>query len=160
MVFALAIFTTQNLAAGRNDRVVSAFAQTLIGCSVIVALTTAYFLIFSKITLMFFGYEAQLIIPIKEHLFFYSITLILVAANQSLAAVFNGSGDTVIPLAIVLFSVFFIKIPISAFEIKLYQGQSPVFGDVLSLLCMFTFSLIYFATGFYKNWTLVEAKNR
>ncbi|NJO91449.1 MAG: hypothetical protein HC831_22660, partial [Chloroflexia bacterium] len=158
LIIALTIFVSQNSAVGRNDRVINAFTQTIVACAIVVTLSTAYFIFFGKMTISIFGYDAQILEPANKYLLFYSVTLILVAVNQGLNAVFKGSGDTVIPLAIILLSVFFVKLPASVFELKIFENRQIFIGETLEALSIFVFSLIYFASKFYKNWTLLELK--
>ena len=158
MNFAMALttFTGQNIGAKKLSRVREGLKATI--------LLTALISIFFSFVSVFFGeYLMGIFTPDPnvraigyQYLIIVSSFYIVFSTMFSFTAVFRGAGDTLVPMFITLFALWFIRIPVSWFlsermgETGIWWGIPIAWGFGLS------FSATYFVIGRWKQKAVVK----
>ncbi len=158
MNFAMALttFTGQNIGAGKLQRVKEGLKATII-------LTAGISIFFSFVSVFFGQYLMGIFTPDPnvrtigyQYLIIVSSFYIVFSTMFSFTAVFRGAGDTLVPMFITLFALWFIRIPMSWFlsermgETGIWWGIPIAWGFGLS------FSFIYFIMGRWKKKAVVN----
>ncbi len=158
MNFAMALttFTGQNIGAGKLQRVREGLKATIL-------LTAAISVFFSFVSIFFGQYLMSIFTPDYHvqvigyrYLIIVSSFYVVFSTMFSFTAVFRGAGDTLVPMFITLFALWFIRIPFSWFlsqkigETGIWWGIPIAWGFGLS------FSFIYYLTGRWKNKAVVR----
>ncbi len=158
MNFAMALttFTGQNIGAGKLQRVKEGLKATII-------LTAGISIFFSFVSVFFGQYLMGIFTPDPnvraigyQYLIIVSSFYIVFSTMFSFTAVFRGAGDTLVPMFITLFALWFIRIPMSWFlsermgEIGIWWGIPIAWGFGLS------FSFIYFIMGRWKKKAVIN----
>jgi putative MATE family efflux protein len=158
MNFAMALttFTGQNIGAGKLQRVKEGLKATIV-------LTAGISVFFSFVSVFFGQYLMGIFTPDPnvraigyQYLIIVSSFYIVFSTMFSFTAVFRGAGDTLVPMFITLFALWFIRIPMSWFlsermgETGIWWGIPIAWGFGLS------FSFIYFVKGRWKKKAVVN----
>jgi putative MATE family efflux protein len=158
MNFAMALttFTGQNIGAKKLSRVAEGLKATI-------ALTAGISIFFSFVSVFFGQYLMGIFTPDPnvraigyQYLIIVSSFYIVFSTMFSFTAVFRGAGDTLVPMFITLFALWFIRIPVSWFlsermgETGIWWGIPIAWGFGLS------FSFIYFIMGKWKKKAVVN----
>ncbi len=158
MNFAMALttFTGQNIGAKKLSRVREGLKATIV-------LTALISIFFSFVSVFFGEYLMGIFTPDPnvraigyQYLIIVSSFYIVFSTMFSFTAVFRGAGDTLVPMFITLFALWFIRIPVSWFlsermgETGIWWGIPIAWGFGLS------FSAIYFVIGRWKQKVVVK----
>ncbi len=158
MNFAMALttFTGQNIGAKKLSRVREGLKATIV-------LTALISIFFSFVSVFFGEYLMGIFTPDPnvraigyQYLIIVSSFYIVFSTMFSFTAVFRGAGDTLVPMFITLFALWFIRIPVSWFlsermgETGIWWGIPIAWGFGLS------FSAIYFVIGRWKQKAVVK----
>ncbi|MCF6243274.1 MAG: MATE family efflux transporter, partial [Bacteroidales bacterium] len=158
MNFAMALttFTGQNIGAKKLSRVREGLKATI--------LLTALISIFFSFVSVFFGeYLMGIFTPDPnvrtigyQYLIIVSSFYIVFSTMFSFTAVFRGAGDTLVPMFITLFALWFIRIPVSWF-LSERMGETGIWwGIPIAWGCGLSFSFVYFLVGRWKNKAVVK----
>lgn len=158
MNFAMALttFTGQNIGAKKLLRVREGLKATIV-------LTAIISIFFSFVSVFFGEYLMGIFTPDPnvraigyQYLIIVSSFYIVFSTMFSFTAVFRGAGDTLVPMFITLFALWFIRIPVSWFlsermgETGIWWGIPIAWGFGLS------FSAVYFVIGRWKKKAVVK----
>ena len=108
---AMGVYTGQNVGAGKHDRVYLGCKQGLmiaVGTSTVL---TALVLIFGRTLFGFFTKTPHLINMASEMMMLMAVGYICMSVTQVLGGVMRGSGDTVTPMWISIFTTIIIRVP-------------------------------------------------
>lgn len=158
MVFAQALstFVGQNIGAGNITRVKMGLWRTLIMTSLISAFMTGVVIIFKDPLMSMFTDDTEVIRIGGEYLTIVTSFYLIFTTMFIFAAVMRGAGDTIVPMFITLFSLWFIRIPAAVF----FSRQIGETGIWWSIPCGWTIGLvltfIYYKIGIWKKMGVVK----
>lgn len=160
MVFAQALstFVGQNMGAGNTRRVTMGLWRTLIMSSAVSIAMTAVVIIFKEPLMSMFTKDSE-VIRIGEDYLTIVVSFYLIFTTMFIfGAVMRGAGDTLIPMFITLFALWFIRIP-AAVLLSKKLGEAGIWW---SIPCGWTigmvFSVIYYRMGRWKKKVVVKPK--
>ncbi len=153
---ALATFVGQNIGANKIERIKRGLLTTWVMTSLISVFFSIVALFFGNQLMHIFTDDAEVIKIGVHYLIIVSSFYILFSTMFSYAGVFRGAGDTLIPMFITLFSLWAIRIPVSYF-LSLKIGIDGVWwGIPIAWFCGFSFSILYYKKGNWKNKAVVK----
>ena len=174
---ALSTFVGQNVGAGKIDRVIKGLKSTLkISISVSLIITTIVVLFRYKL-MGFFSKSPDVVSVGAEYLVIVSSAYFIFSIMFSLNGIMRGSGDTLVPMFITLFSLWIIRIPIASLLTgrfytfltekginihmpEIFTGSLAERGVWLAVPIAWAagavFSFIYFKTGRWKKKGVIK----
>ncbi|MBN2486318.1 MAG: MATE family efflux transporter [Bacteroidales bacterium] len=174
---ALSTFVGQNIGAGKINRVRAGLRSTLL-ISIGISFAITALVILLRFPLMrLFSTNQHVINAGAEYLVIVSSAYFIFSIMFSLNGIMRGSGDTLIPMFITLFSLWIIRIPIASllsgrffayFAEKgvqlnlpeLFQGGLAEWGVWFAVPIAWAtgavFSFLYYKTGRWKKKTIVK----
>lgn len=158
MVFAqaLATFVGQNMGAGKLERVNRGLWTTLFMSSTVSIIMTAIVIIFKYQLMGWFTKDVEVIQIGGDYLTIVTSFYLIFTSMFIFGSVMRGAGDTLIPMFITLFALWFIRIPAAMFLSKRY-GETGIWW---SIPAGWTFgmvlTLIYYYTGRWKKKVVVK----
>ncbi len=158
MNFAMALttFTGQNIGAGKIARVKEGLKATIIMTSVVSVFFTLIAILFGRFLMSVFTPELNVQQIGYEYLIIVGSFYVIFSAMFSFTSVFRGAGDTIIPLFITLFALWFIRIPFS-WMLSEKIGETGIWwGIPIAWAFGLSFSAIYFATGRWKKRAVIK----
>jgi len=177
---ALSTFVGQNIGAKKVDRVRSGLTATLIISATTTLIISSLILLFRTQLMHLFTNDIDVILIGVRYLIIVSASYVIFSIMFSFSGVLRGAGDTLIPMFITLFSLWFIRIPLaSLFSGRFYEVISK-WGYHLNLPSIFKgelhengiwcaipvawllgaiFSFWYYKKGNWKNKVLVPLEN-
>lgn len=108
---AMGVYTGQNVGAGKHDRVDLGCKQGLIMAVSISTILTVLVLIFGRTLFGFFTKTPHLINMAYEMMTLMAVGYICMSVTQVLGGVMRGSGDTVTPMWISIFTTIILRVP-------------------------------------------------
>ncbi|RLD63455.1 MAG: MATE family efflux transporter [Bacteroidetes bacterium] len=158
MNFAMALttFTGQNIGAGKIDRVKEGLKATLAMTSVVSIFFTLVAIFFGRFLMSVFTPEINVQQIGYEYLLIVSSFYIIFSAMFSVTSVFRGAGDTIVPMFITLFALWFIRIPFSWILSEKIGPTGIWWGIPIAWAFGLGMSAIYFATGRWKKMAVVK----
>lgn len=163
---ALATFVGQNLGAGKPERVKRGLISTMVMSGIISVAVTLLVLLTSSYLMGLFTKDPDVIAIGREYLVIVSAFYVIFSGMFSINGVMRGAGDTLIPMFITLFALWFVRIP-AAWILSRHLGYVGIWWAVpMGMIIGFTLSFLYYLTGRYKNKVIVkpspvlEQKNR
>ncbi|MDT8431045.1 MAG: MATE family efflux transporter [Bacteroidales bacterium] len=158
MVFAqaLATYVGQNMGAGKLERVNRGLWSTFFMSSVVSVVMTAIVIIF-KYPLMGWFTEDTTVIQIGgEYLTIVTSFYLIFTSMFIFGSVMRGAGDTLIPMFITLFALWFIRIP-AAFALSREFGETGIWWSIPSGWTVgLVLTLIYYKMGRWKSKVVVK----
>ena len=158
MAFAMALttFVGQNIGANKYDRVKTGLIST-IKMVLITSVSISLIVVFGAEYLMMMFTDKKDIINIgAEYLRIVGSFYILFSIMFAVNAVMRGAGDTLIPMFITLFALWFVRIPIAFYLSDIY-GEKGVWWSVpIAWAVGLTLSFIYYKTSRWKNKVVVK----
>ena len=158
MNFAMALttFTGQNIGAGKLQRVKEGLKATI--------LLTAGISLFFSFVAVFWGENLMAMFTPDVNVQMIGYRYLIIVASFyivfstmfSFTAVFRGAGDTLVPMFITLFALWFIRIPVSWYLSKIMGETGIWWGIPIAWGFGLTFSSIYFWIGKWKNKAVVK----
>jgi len=158
MNFAMALttFTGQNMGAGKLLRVKEGLKATLLMTSVISVFFTFVSILFGRFLMSIFTPEINIQQIGYEYLIIVSSFYIVFSAMFAITSVFRGAGDTLVPMFITLFALWFIRIPFS-WMLSDKIGETGIWwGIPIAWAFGLAFSTIYYFTGRWKRKVVVK----
>lgn len=158
MVFAqaLATYVGQNMGAGKIERVNRGLWTTFFMSSVVSVVMTAVVIIF-KYPLMGWFTEDTTVIQIGgEYLTIVTSFYLIFTSMFIFGSVMRGAGDTLIPMFITLFALWFIRIPV-AFALSRAFGETGIWWSIPAGWTVgLVLTLIYYKMGRWKSKVVVQ----
>ena len=158
MVFAqaLATYVGQNMGAGKLERVNRGLWTTFFMSSAVSVVMTAIVIIF-KYPLMGWFTEDTTVIQIGgEYLTIVTSFYLIFTSMFIFGSVMRGAGDTLIPMFITLFALWFIRIP-AAFALSREFGETGIWWSIPSGWTVgLVLTLIYYKMGRWKSKVVVK----
>ncbi len=153
---ALSTYVGQNIGARKMDRVKQGLRATL-SISTWVALLTSAIIILLREPLMRLFVTDQYVIDIGgEYLIIVASFYIIFSSMFVIGGVMRGAGDTLIPMFITLFSLWFIRIPLAAVLSK-YIGVTGIWWAIpIAWTIGAVFSYTYYRMGRWKKKTIIN----
>lgn len=153
---ALSTYVGQNIGARKMDRVKQGLRATL-SISTWVALLTSAIIILLREPLMRLFVTDQYVIDIGgEYLIIVASFYIIFSSMFVIGGVMRGAGDTLIPMFITLFSLWFIRIPLAAVLSK-YVGVTGIWWAIpIAWTIGAVFSYTYYRMGRWKKKTIIN----
>lgn len=158
MVFAQALstFVGQNMGAGNIARVKTGMWRTLIMTSIVSAVMTAVVIAFKYPLMGMFTKDTEVIRIGAEYLTIVTSFYLIFTTMFIFSAVMRGAGDTIVPMFITLFALWFIRIPAAVFFSK-HLGETGIWwsipcGWVIGMIL----SIIYYKMGRWKSKVVVS----
>ncbi len=153
---ALATFVGQNLGAGKPERVKKGLVSTLWMSATIALSITLIVQLFPSQLMGLFTKDASVIAIGRQYLVIVSAFYIVFSGMFSINGVLRGAGDTLVPMFITLFALWFIRIP-AAWFLSHRIGVTGIWWSVpMGMITGFTISFLYYLTGKYKNKVIVR----
>ena len=158
MNFAMALttFTGQNIGAGKFERVKEGLKATLVMTSTVSVFFSLVAIIFGRFLMGVFTPEVNIQNIGYEYLVIVGSFYIIFSAMFSFTSVFRGAGDTIIPMFITLFALWFIRIPFSWILSEKIGPTGIWWGIPIAWAFGLGMSAIYFATGRWKKMIVVK----
>ncbi len=161
MVFAQALssFVGQNMGAGNISRVKQGLWKTLIMTLAVSAFMTTIVILFKYPLMGMFTEDSEVIRIGGEYLTIVTSFYLVFTTMFIFSAVMRGAGDTIVPMFITLFALWFIRIPAAVLFSK-HLGEVGIWwsipcGWIIGMLL----SGIYYKMGRWKNKVVVKAKD-
>ena len=153
---ALSTFVGQNLGAGKPGRVKEGLKSTLLMSSSISVLISLLAIAFSRSMIGAFTNDPNVIEVGSHYLIIVSSFYILFSTLFVLNGVMRGAGDTLIPMFITLFALWFVRIPASYF-LSEQIGETGIWWAVpIGWFLGMMLSWLYYLTGRWKKKTVVN----
>ena len=153
---ALATFVGQNLGAGKPERVKHGLISTIWMSSIISLTITLVVQLFPSQLMGLFTKDTSVIAIGRQYLIIVSAFYIIFSAMFSISGVMRGAGDTLIPMFITLFALWFIRIP-AAWLLSRHLGVIGIWWAVpMGMFTGFLLSFLYYLTGRYRNKVIVK----
>jgi len=152
---ALTVFVGQNIGAGKYHRVNEGLKATLIINSIISVFFSIIAVILGRYLMKIFTPDINVQQIGYEYLIIVGLFYIIFSTMFSFTAVFRGAGDTIVPMFITLFALWFIRIPISWILSEKIGETGIWWGIPIAWAFGLTMSAIYFASGRWKRKTVV-----
>ena len=159
MVFAqaLATYVGQNMGAGKLERVKRGLWTTFFMSSAVSAVMTAIVIVF-KYPLMGWFTKDTIVIDIGgDYLTIVTSFYLIFTSMFIFGSVMRGAGDTLVPMFITLFALWFIRIP-AAFILSREFGENGIWWSIPSGWTVgLILTLIYYKMGRWKLKVVVKA---
>jgi len=147
---ALSSFVGQNIGAGKLERVQKGLYATLRMTAIISLSVTVIAWLFAKQIMGIFTTDPEVIDAGKDYLYIVSLFYIVFSTMFVYNGVLRGAGDTLIPMFITLFALWFIRIPVS-YYLALQMGPKGIWWGVpIAWAIGAVFSFFYFRMGKWK----------
>jgi len=160
MVFAQALstFVGQNMGAGNISRVKQGMWRTLLMTFIVSAVMTAIVIIFKYPLMGLFTEDTEVIRIGGEYLTIVSSFYLIFTTMFIFSAVMRGAGDTLIPMFITLFALWFVRVPAAVFFSR-HMGEVGIWWSIpCGWAIGMTFSIIYYLMGRWKTKVVVKPK--
>ncbi len=148
-------FVGQNLGAKKLDRVKNGLFATIIMTSIISIFFTLIAFFFGEELMGMFSKSENVIAIGVQYLKIVSAFYITFSIMFSITSVFRGAGDTIIPMFITLFALWFIRIPVSYFLSLEYGYVGIWWGIPVAWIIGMIASYIYYLSGKWKTKVII-----
>ena len=153
---AFSTFVGQNIGANKLDRVRRGLVATIKMTSVISIILSMFAYFFGAELISLFTKEPEVIRIGAEYLLIVGLFYIAFSVMFSINAVFRGAGDTIVPMFITLFALWFVRIPLSYWLSSKIGVTGIWWGIPLAWIIGCIFACIYFFTGKWKSKAVVK----
>ena len=149
---AASVITSQNIGANKLERVTEVFKWGIIIIFSTIALIAMLIEIFPKEILMVFARDFQILDIGSSYLRINAIGYLIFSISFVVNGIINGSGKTIITMAISAVSLLALRIPLANFMSQTNLGIKGIWYAIL-VTCAFTSlcSLGYYLSGKYKE---------
>ncbi len=157
---ALAAFVGQNIGANKIDRVKAGLKFTWLVTSAISICITVLVYFFGNNLMALFTPDRAVIELGNEYLVIVSSFYIVFSTLFVVSAVMRGAGDTLIPMFITLFALWFIRIPASYFLAEKIGVTGIWWAVPIGWTTGMILSYIYYLSGKWKGKSVVKNDGR
>jgi putative MATE family efflux protein len=158
MVFAqaLATYVGQNMGAGKIERVKRGLWTTFFMSSAVSGVMTAVVIIFKYPLMGWFTDDTTVINIGGDYLTIVTSFYLIFTSMFIFGSVMRGAGDTLIPMFITLFALWFIRIPV-AFALSREYGETGIWWSIPAGWTIgLVLTLIYYKMGRWKSKVVVN----
>jgi putative MATE family efflux protein len=158
MVFAqaLATYVGQNMGAGKIERVNRGLWTTFFMSSAVSAVMTAIVIIFKYPLMGWFTEDTTVINIGGDYLIIVTSFYLIFTSMFIFGSVMRGAGDTLIPMFITLFALWFVRIPV-AFALSREYGETGIWWSIPAGWTVgLVLTLIYYRMGRWKSRVVVK----
>ncbi len=148
---AFTTFVGQNIGAKKIHRVKKGLISTLMMSSIVSIIFTIVFVFFGTEVMKMFTKSDEVIKIGNTYLQIVSPFYIAFSIMFSFNAVFRGSGDTIVPLFITLFALWFVRVP-SSYFLSIEFGETGIWwGIPIAWVVAGLLSFFYYLNGRWKK---------
>lgn len=158
MVFAqaLATYVGQNMGAGKLERVNRGLWTTFFMSSAVSVVMTVIVILFKYPLMGWFTEDTTVINIGGDYLTIVTSFYLIFTSMFIFGSVMRGAGDTLIPMFITLFALWFIRIP-AAFALSRELGETGIWWSIPSGWTVgLVLTLIYYKMGRWKSKVVVQ----
>lgn len=158
MVFAqaLATYVGQNMGAGKLERVNRGLWTTMFMSSAVSIVMTAVVIVFKYPLMGWFTKDTEVIRIGGDYLTIVTSFYLIFTSMFIFGSVMRGAGDTLIPMFITLFALWFVRIPAAVFLSK-SMGEEGIWWSIpIGWTMGLILTLIYYRMGRWKNKVVVK----
>ncbi len=153
---ALSTFVGQNLGANKVERVRAGLIATLKMTSVVSVAISLIAIIFSRVLLSGFTQDEAVIRIGINYLLIVSSFYILFSTLFVFGGVMRGAGDTLIPMFITLFALWFVRIPV-AWLLSSRMGETGIWWSTpVGWFVGMSLTIFYYLSGRWKKKAVVK----
>jgi putative MATE family efflux protein len=153
---ALSSFVGQNIGAGKMDRVKRGLYATLRMTAIVSLSVTLVAWLFATPIMGIFTTDPGVIEAGKDYLYIVSLFYVVFSTMFVYNGVLRGAGDTLIPMFITLFALWFIRIPVSYYLALKFGPVGIWWGVPIAWAIGAVFSFFYFRAGKWMNKGVVK----
>ncbi len=153
---ALSTFVGQNLGANKPERVRAGLMATLKMTTVVSISITIIAILFSRNLMGIFTKDADVIGIGAEYLIIVSSFYILFSTLFVINGVMRGAGDTLIPMFITLFALWFVRIPIAYFLSQEIGVTGIWWATPIGWFLGMIMGILYYLSGRWKKKVIVK----
>ncbi len=155
---AVSSLTGQNIGAGKSDRVHEVYKWGCILAAGITAVVMIFALTVPHLILGMFTTEAEVLSIGSKYLRIVGLSYIPFAMMFVTTGVLRGAGDTIPTMAFSVVSLWFIRIPLARY-LSLTMGVDGIWIAIaISSVIAMLINQIYYASGRWKNISLVKGQ--
>ncbi len=155
---ALSTFVGQNLGANKVERVRAGLIATLKLTSIVSISISIVAVLFSRFLMSAFTQDEVVIGIGINYLLIVSSFYILFSTLFIFGGVMRGAGDTLIPMFITLFALWFIRIPV-AWILSQHFGETGIWWSTpVGWFTGMILSILYYLSGKWKKKTVIKYK--
>jgi len=153
---ALVTFVGQNLGARKSERVRKGLIATLLISGAIAAVVTAVMVGFPGALIRIFSSDPDVVEIGGRYLVIVGSGYLLLSSMFVMGAVPRGAGDTLIPMFITLFTLWIVRVPLSAW-LSSFMGSDGIWWSIPAAWLMGTaLSVAYYFSGRWRRRVLVK----
>ena len=153
---ALSTFVGQNLGANKPERVKAGLMATIKMTTVVSVSITVMAILFSRNLMGIFTQDAEVIGIGAEYLIIVSSFYILFSTLFVINGVMRGAGDTLIPMFITLFALWFVRIPIAYFLSQEIGVTGIWWATPIGWFLGMIMGILYYLSGRWKKKVIVK----
>lgn len=153
---ALSTFVGQNLGANKPIRVKSGLLATLKLATLVSLGVSILSIIFREPLMRVFTQDPEVISIGADYLLIVSGFYVIFSAMFAVNGVLRGAGDTLIPMFITLFALWFVRIPVSWMLAEKIGITGIWWGAPIAWMIGLWFSYAYYKTGKWKTKTVIK----
>jgi putative MATE family efflux protein len=152
---ALVTFVGQNLGAGKPDRVRKGLVATLLMSGALALAVTAVMVGLKGTLIRIFSSDPAVVQIGGDYLVIVGAGYLFFSSMFILGSVPRGAGDTMIPMLISLFTLWIVRIPLSAW-LSSFMGPDGIWWSIPAAWVMGTvLSTVYYFSGRWRRRTVV-----
>jgi len=155
---ALATFTGQNIGANKLYRVKKGLLSTFIMTSIISGTISLIIIFFGRNILSLFSPDLSVINIGNEYLIIVSSFYLIFTTMFVVNGIMRGAGDTLIPMFITLFALWFVRIPMAVFLSKKFAETGIWWSIPIAWTTGLILSFTYYKIGKWKTKSVVKPK--
>ncbi len=155
---ALSMFVGQNIGAGHIGRIREGHWSAWKINAIISIIISAACILFRNELIMMFNKDPEVIRIGSDYLLIVSGFYLIFGSMFLVQSVMRGAGETLVPMFITLFALWFIRIPVSYYFSGFMSTSGIWWGIPVAWIIGYSFSLIYYRTGKWKNKAVVSPK--
>ena len=155
---AFSTFVGQNIGADKLNRVKKGLFATFIMTSIISGTITLIIIFFGHNILSLFSPDLAVIEVGNNYLIIVSSFYLIFTTMFVINGVMRGAGDTLVPMFITLFALWFVRIPMAVFLSDKFNEIGIWWSVPIAWTTGLTLSFTYYKLGKWKNKSVVRPK--
>jgi Na+-driven multidrug efflux pump len=153
---ALSTFVGQNIGARKTERVRAGLIATIKMTSIISLSITLIAILFSKTLMAFFTHDEAVIAIGARYLVIVSSFYVIFSTIFAINGVMRGAGDTLIPMFITLFALWFARIPVAYFLSRSIGETGIWWSTPIGWGIGMTMGILYYLSGRWKKKSVIR----
>jgi len=152
---ALSTFVGQNIGAHKTERVRAGLIATLKMTSLISVFFSVIAILFSRFLMGLFTNDQEVIAIGVKYLIIVSSFYLLFSTLFIINGVMRGAGDTLIPMFITLFALWFVRIPLAWF-LSQRIGETGIWWSIpIGWFIGMAMGIVYYRSGRWKKKSVI-----